>query len=109
MKEYLRLALALVVVVAGLASLGVVLTWAPRWVWEIVVGVGLASFLGDLWRRRVRASPILANENLRIAVAVALVLGCAVLVGLTTGAWAGGALVAAVGVSGIWRRLQGTV
>ena len=91
MKQYFRLALALLVVVTGFAAVGIVLGWAPRWVWEIVVGVGLASFLGDLWRRRVRTMPTLSNANVRVAVAVALVLGCAVLVGWSTGVWAGGA------------------
>ncbi|HEY3765343.1 MAG TPA: hypothetical protein VGL44_09315 [Gaiellales bacterium] len=77
---------------------------APDWAREIVVGVGFATFVGDLWRRRIRSRAKLSNQSFRLAVAGALVLACAALTGWAIGVWTACAFVAALGIGDVRRR-----
>lgn len=108
MKDYVRLVAFLLVVVAGLVAFAVLSGWAPRWVWDTVIGVGLAWFVVDLWRGRMRSLERLSNEAARLAVAFTLVVACAALTGWATGVWTAGAFVAAFGVGDVLRRGRST-
>jgi hypothetical protein len=104
MRQKLLMVGVLFAVLAGVAVVAVVFSWAPPWAWEIVIGVGLAGFLGDLWRRRLRSRMTLASEARRMAVALALVAACAALTGWATGVWTAGAFVATLAIGGVLRR-----
>ena len=104
MKQVATVVAAVLAFVAGFAALAVVASWAPRWAWQIAIGIGCAMFFAEQWQRRLASKSFLSQGTRRRVVAAGLVLVFAAISVRASGVWAAGGFVAAIGAGDVHRR-----